>query len=102
MLMWVVIGAVVDEQGSTHTWSCVRWQAGFPCLLWSHLWSTLERNSANAGVNVFSWGCGSGMGSESKERGLWTWNMEEVSGQGFCKVIAREAGIMEGELCVEQ
>lgn len=78
------------------TWSSVRWQAGFLCLLWSHLWSSLERNSANAGVNAFSWECGSGMGSESKERGLWTWNMEEVSSQGFfCKVFARGPGKQE-------
>lgn len=78
------------------TWSCVRWQAWLWYLFYSHLWSTEFRNSANAGLNAFSWGCGRVMGSESKEKGLWTWSMEEVGSQcSFYEVIVGEAGKQE-------
>lgn len=36
------------------------------------------------------------MGSESKEKGLWTWSMEEVSSQcSFCEVIVGGSGQQE-------
>lgn len=91
------------EQRSWYSWARINTHGNLAlCKVWhwylfcTHLWSTLGRNSANVKVNVFSWGCERGMGSESKEKGLWTLNMQEVSSQcSFCEAVVEGAGKQE-------